>query len=100
MKNLVLIVACATLLGACASARKTYLPDGRLGYAVQCSNSDESWTDCYRWAGNACGGRGFDVYYQDNQQNAAAPAPSHTDDDDDRDDEQLIKRGLIVACRR
>lgn len=99
MRNLVLIVACATLLGACASARRTYLPDGRLGYAVQCSNNDESWTDCYRWAGNACGGRGFDVYFQDNQSAAVAPPRRGDDDDEDKDDEQQVKRGLIVACR-
>lgn len=63
MRNLMM---CLFLVG-CASSSTTYLPDGRVGYALSCSGTLNSWDKCYKEAGGLCGARGYDVYDQDEE---------------------------------
>jgi hypothetical protein len=51
--GLVTMVGCAIVLPPTA----TYLPDGRRGYTIECSESME----CYQQAGWVCGGYGYEV---------------------------------------
>ena len=47
------MVGCAIVL----PPTMTYLPDGRRGYTIECSESLE----CYQQAGWVCGGRGYEI---------------------------------------
>jgi hypothetical protein len=59
MKRLWLLLGLMPLVG-CAIVfppTVTYLPDGRRGYTIECSDSME----CYQQAGWVCGGRGYEI---------------------------------------
>jgi hypothetical protein len=58
------------LLTGCASASKTYGPDGREAYTLTCSGAARSWSNCYAKAGKICGTKGYDVLSQNGDQNA------------------------------
>ena len=57
----------AGLAGCSSTTKLTYLPSGETGFAINCSGSDasESWGECYRQAGEACGAYGYDVISKD-----------------------------------
>jgi hypothetical protein len=57
----------AGLAGCSTSATLTYLPSGETGFAINCSGSDasESWGECYKQAGEACGAYGYDIISKD-----------------------------------
>ncbi len=55
---LVLIIIC---LSGCATASKTYTPDGSEGYIINCSGSALNWGMCYEKAGEICGPKGYEV---------------------------------------
>lgn len=57
----------AALLG-CASSSQVYLPDGRQGYALNCSGTARSWGACFQKAGEICQSRGYDTYMRDSTQ--------------------------------
>ena len=56
-----IVIAVSIWLTGCATADKTYTPDGRVGYAVECNGMVLSWGSCYGKAGDICGARGYDV---------------------------------------
>ena len=48
------------LLGGCAVlATPTHLPDGSMGYGINCSGSN--WNSCYQKAGELCKERGYEI---------------------------------------
>ena len=53
------------LLVSCTSSKKVHLPDGSVGYEIDCRldphGFDGSWADCYNMAGEICGNRGYKV---------------------------------------
>jgi hypothetical protein len=49
------------LTGACATASKTYGPDGREAFVLDCSGLARNWGTCYEKAGDLCGTRGYEV---------------------------------------
>ena len=49
------------LLAGCATSTKSYLPDGSMGYSIQCSGSAQSWGNCYEKAGELCGAKGYEI---------------------------------------
>ena len=82
MKRLWLCLGIMTLAG-CAMVLPptlTYLPDGRPGYSIACSDSLE----CYEQAGWVCGGRGYDVV-------AAKVYGAYS--------LSLLSRSMIFACK-
>lgn len=50
-----------TLLLGCASASKTYGPDGREVHSINCSGLARTWGMCLEKAGEICGAKGYDV---------------------------------------
>jgi hypothetical protein len=46
----------------CTSVKPITLPDGRQGYAVDCSGSVLTWEDCFTQADLFCKGQTYDVY--------------------------------------
>jgi len=58
----------ALALAGCAdSAKRTYLPSGDTGFAINCSGGDAStsWAECYKKAGEMFGSYGYDVVSKD-----------------------------------
>jgi len=66
-------IAIANISG-CASSSKTFLPDGREGYTINCSGSALSWDLCYSKAGELCKERGYQVIARDGESGMAASA--------------------------
>lgn len=59
--RLVPCAALALILAGCASASKTYGPDGREAYSLNCSGMARTWGACLEKAGDICGARGYNV---------------------------------------
>jgi len=49
------------LTGGCATSSKTYGPDGREAFVLNCSGLARTWGMCYEEAGKLCGTRGYEV---------------------------------------
>lgn len=57
-----LIAAIAILaLNACASATRTYGPDGTPAYVINCSGPYLNWDACYSKANKVCGAQSYTV---------------------------------------
>lgn len=65
MKILLPVLGLAALLTGCAHVNETYLPDGRKGHIIQCSNA-QSMGECYKAAANVCKEQGYQIIYQKN----------------------------------
>lgn len=63
MKKVLLILALTTMasLQGCATATQTYLPDGRMGFNLNCSGTAGNWGMCQEKAGEICGSKGYDI---------------------------------------
>jgi hypothetical protein len=82
MKRLWFFLGLMTMVG-CTTVfppTLTYLPDGRQGYTIECSDS----TQCYQEAGWICGGRGYEIV-------AAKFYGAYS--------LSLITRSVIIACQ-
>lgn len=93
MKTIVLLCA-AALLAGCATAKKTYTPDGRQGYAVACSGEMLNWGDCYHKAGDICGARGYNIEAKSGDQGGAVSANQYG-----LYGGSVTTRSMIIACK-
>jgi hypothetical protein len=53
------LISIALAMTSCAGQRTTYLPDGRMAYAISCRGFLNSWQSCLIKAGRICGMRGY-----------------------------------------
>lgn len=74
------------LTASCATSSKTYLPDGREGYVVQCSGSAVGWGDCEAKAGNLCGPNGYEV-----ESRTTGEATEFTGN-------RTVERSMMIVC--
>lgn len=65
-------------LTACASATKTYAPDGREAYNLNCSGTARNWGMCNQKAGEICGSKGYDVVTRIGEQGAMVNGSSNS----------------------
>src|SRR5712692_1373139 len=82
------------LLSGCASAARTYGPDGREAFAISCSGLARNWGMCYSKAGELCGTRGYDVVGQGGDSGVAVSAGQSGVVGG-----SVISRSLLVACK-
>lgn len=63
MKNIRIAAALVVLavVSGCAAASKTYGPDGRLAFSINCSGAFLTWGECFKKAGDICGSGGYDT---------------------------------------
>jgi len=64
MKKLAFVfasLASVVVLSGCASASKTFGPDGREVHSINCSGLARTWGMCLEKAGEICGSKGYDV---------------------------------------
>jgi hypothetical protein len=59
MKTFVLLVILAVT--GCATTSKTYGPDGREAFVIDCSGLALTWGMCYEKAGDLCEAHGYEV---------------------------------------
>lgn len=95
MNNRVLMSLFSALaLSACAAPLKhTYMPDGRLGYAIDCSGQGNSWVGCYQLAGELCGVSGYDIMQIASDEariSSSTPYASISN--------TVVTRTMVVAC--
>lgn len=63
---------CLMALAGCANSSKTYGPDGKAAYSLNCSGSARSWGHCEEKAGKICGAKGYNIMSRSTDQNAMA----------------------------
>lgn len=90
MRTAMVSLLIALAFTACASASKTYGPDGREAFTFNCSGWTRSWGMCYEKAGELCGTSGYDVIGQ-NVDHGVAVSPGFGG--------SLISRNLFVGCK-
>lgn len=63
MKKYRFVFAASAVLSivGCATEHKSFAPDGRLAYTLNCSGLARGWDKCFSAAGNICGASGYDV---------------------------------------
>ncbi len=90
------IIVIAGFLAGCATAKTTYLPDGRPGMAIDCSGSALSWDYCYRKAGEICGSLGYDVVAQNGESSGSIVTayPSTVTA------VPVVSRSLLIGCKK
>jgi len=55
-----LLVSALALVG-CAPSREIYLPDGSVGYNIQCDGTANSISNCFQKAGELCRSKGYSL---------------------------------------
>ena len=90
MKKLVFLF----LLAGCASSSETHLPDGSMGYSLNCSGSARSWGMCLEKAGSLCGARGYDVVASTGDQGAIIGGGSTV-----LAGGSVITRNMLIRCK-
>jgi hypothetical protein len=70
MKRVWCVFAVVSALDGCAMASKTYTPDGRQGYVIDCWGTALTWGKCYEKAGDLCGSTGYEILAQTGDQGA------------------------------
>ena len=61
------MLAAVSLLGACAMAKQTYLPDGSQAYSISCDGAAVGINVCFEKAGQLCGAAGYDLINREGQ---------------------------------
>jgi hypothetical protein len=84
------VVTAAVVLVGCATASKTFGPDGRPSYALNCSGLARSWGDCETKAGELCGPRGYDIVSRNGDTGAVATNSFAG---------TVITRSLVISCK-
>ena len=99
-----LFVSFAALLGACATVKETYAPDGRKAYTLNCSGTARGWDKCYASAGEQCKEFGYDILDRSSEEmSAAAVGGSVNSSGSGSFGGSAVKtneRTMVVACKR
>ena len=85
----------SVLLAACATSSKTYSPDGRPAYSLNCSGMALSWGACYEKAGDICGTAGYDVLAGGAESGAVVGGGSSGFFGG-----STISRSMLIACKK
>ncbi|CNL09867.1 hypothetical protein [Yersinia aldovae] len=93
MKRIIFSIALIALYG-CASSSKTYGPDGRVAYTIDCSGLGGTWGMCLTKAGDLCGSKGYDLLTSAGDKGLVAVA-----DPSQAFMSSTISRNLLVSCK-
>ena len=61
-----IIALIASALGGCVTATPIITPSGQQGFSLNCSTMNDIG-QCYKKAGDLCGGNGYEIFDQSNQ---------------------------------
>lgn len=85
------------LLAGCATATKTYAPDGREAYTIECSGVGGSWAMCQAKAGDLCGTKGYDLISTGSDHGAIANVDANSGT---AFATNTISRSMYIACKK
>ena len=94
MRKLALLPGLMLLLAGCATSAKTFAPDGKAAYTINCSGSALNWGMCYQKAGDLCGVRGYTVLDKSGDTGAMAAGNAYS-----IFGTTVIDRSLLVECQ-
>lgn len=94
MKRVISFFVGAILLSGCATSSRTYAPDGREAYTIDCSGLGGTWGLCLTKAGELCGYRGYDVLTTAGDKGVIASVTPHQ-----AFAGNTISRNLLIACK-
>ena len=98
IKKIILATITTLSLGGCASASKTYAPDGSLAYSLNCSGTARNWGMCYEKAGNLCKEKGYKIIVM-NGENGNMMTGLSTKDIATISASSLHFRTMTIACK-
>jgi hypothetical protein len=94
MRLLSLFLITLVSISGCTTGSKTYMPDGRVGYSINCSGTAFSWGNCFEKAGEICGSLGYDILSQAGEQGSVASA-----NQSGFYGGSVMTRSLLIACK-
>lgn len=97
MKKGVMVGCLCVLLAGCATATKTYAPDGREAYTIECSGVGGSWAICQAKAGDLCGTKGYDLISTGSDHGAIANVDANSGT---AFATNTISRSMYIACKK
>ncbi|EGK7287020.1 TPA: hypothetical protein G7125_004043 [Salmonella enterica subsp. enterica serovar Typhi] len=97
MKKGVMVGCFCVFLAGRATATKTYAPDGREAYTIECSGVGGSWAMCQAKAGDLCGSKGYDLISTGSDQGAIANIDGSTGN---AFATNTISRSMYIACKK
>jgi hypothetical protein len=97
--RLIAVFCTATaLLAGCATTHKSYAPDGRTAYTLNCSGLARGWDKCFSAAGDLCGAKGYDVIDR-NGEAAAMGTAGGNGNAWGAHYAQTAEREMVIACK-
>ena len=94
MKTVAVSLVTLFLATGCATATKTYAPDGKEAFNIDCSGTLLSWGMCYQKAGNLCGSRGYEIIAQIGDQGVILTAGQYG-----AIGGSVMSRSLLIKCK-
>ena len=101
--RLLVAVAVAASLGACATVKETYSADGRKAYALNCSGTARGWDKCYAAAGELCKESGYDILDRSSEDASFAAVGGSINSSGGSIGGSSVKtneRSMVIACKR
>lgn len=94
MKLSLALLSVALILNGCAAASKTYTPDGREGFSIDCSGSALNWGKCLEKAGSLCGARGYEVLERSGDEGSVVGGGQYS-----LYGGSVITRTMLIVCK-
>lgn len=101
--RLLIALSVTALLGACATVKETYSPDGRKAYALNCSGTARGWDKCYASAGELCKESGYDILDRSSEDASFAAVGGSVNSGGGGIGGSAVKtkeRSMVIACKR
>ena len=96
MKTRVMIALIgAVSLCGCATVNKTFAPDGRKAYTLNCSGLARGWDMCFDAAGKICGSAGYDVLDRSDEKSGSAAINNGS-----AFAAESNERSMMIACKK
>lgn len=83
------------IASGCATSSKTYGPDGREAFTIDCSGLGGTWGMCLTKAGDLCGSKGYDLLTTAGDKGLVAVA-----DPNQAFMSSTVSRNLLVSCKK
>lgn len=103
IRHLLVAVSVIALLGACATVKETYSPDGRKAYTLNCSGTARGWDKCYAAAGEICKESGYDILDRSGEEMSFAAvggSVSNSGGGFGGSSAKTNERSMLIACKR
>ena len=86
-------IALLLLITGCATSKRMYMPDGKVGYNITCSGSALNWGLCYEKAGKICGKKGYTIIEKSGDKGAIVSGNQYG-----LYGGSIINRNMLIVC--